>query len=155
MPKRSSTQSSRVTERRSQRRSIGMRLFDATVMVNLALSDQQLRQELKTGLKNGIDSDTGLTGQLVKNSQQGGKIDFLRTRQNHGRQVVPLFRMIQPSADWWGSDTLNLFPKRFADGKIRAAVDLYVFSAASSFRRPCDMRSYRSSPISRGAFSAN
>jgi hypothetical protein len=98
-------------------------LFDAS-LVNLALSDQQL-QEFKKGLKSSIDSDTGFAAQLVKNSQQGGKFDFLRTRRNHGRQVV-LFRMIQPS-ETGGVGYFEFVPKRFADGKIRA-VDLYVFS---------------------------
>ncbi len=92
--------------------------------MNLALSDQQL-QEFKKGLKSSIDSDAGFAAQLVKNSQQGGKFDFLRTRRNHGRQVV-LFRMIQPS-ETGGVGYFEFVPKRFADGKIRA-VDLYVFS---------------------------
>jgi hypothetical protein len=96
-----------------------------TVMVNMDLTDKQ-RQELKTGLKSGIDSDTGLTGQLVKNSQQGGKVDFLRTRPNHGRQVI-LFRMIRP-LQAGGVGYFEFVPERSAGGKIRA-VDLYVFSS--------------------------
>jgi hypothetical protein len=97
-------------------------LFD-TVMVGMELTDK-LRQEFKTGLKTGLDSEAGFTGQLVKNSQQGGKVDFLRTRPNHGRQVI-LFRMIRP-VEAGGVGYFEFVPKRSADGKIRA-VDVYVF----------------------------
>jgi hypothetical protein len=65
-----------------------------TVLLNVDLTDKK-RQEFKTGLKRRIDNETGFAAQLVKNSQQGGKFDFLRTRLNHGRQVI-LFRMIMP-----------------------------------------------------------
>ena len=85
-----------------------------------------MRQELKSGLKSGIDSDTGFTGQLVKNCQQGGTVDYLRVRQNHGRQVV-LFRMIQP-IETGGVGYFEFVPRRSADGKIRA-VDFYVYSS--------------------------
>ena len=99
-------------------------LFD-TAMFSMDLPDKQ-RTELRAGLKNGIDSDTGLTGQLVKNTQQGGRVDFLRTRQNHGRQVI-LFRLIRP-IEAGGVGYFEFVPRRSAGGKIRAA-DIYIFSS--------------------------
>ncbi len=82
-------------------------------------------------MRTGFDDETGFTGQLVKTAQADGRFDFLRTRQNHGRQVV-LFRNIQPS-DCGRDGLLRVCSQAiFADGKIRAA-DIYVYTHAEFF----------------------
>ncbi len=97
-----------------------------TAFQGLAVPEAQ-RQELRDGIKSGLDKETGITGQLVKNGQAGGTFDYLRTRQNQGRQVV-LMRMIQP-AGAGGVIYFEFVPGRSAGGKTRA-VDIYIYSSA-------------------------
>ncbi len=59
--------------------------------------------------------------------QAGGTFDYLRTRQNQGRQVV-LMRMIQPSGKG-GVVYFEFVPGRSAGGKTRA-VDIYIYLSA-------------------------
>jgi len=90
----------------------------------------KLREDLTRGLKGGFDREAGLSGQIVKNSQQGGTFDFLRIRQNHDRQVI-LFRMIQP-VSMGGVAYFEFVPGKSADGKIRAT-DLFIYSGGEFF----------------------
>jgi tetratricopeptide (TPR) repeat protein len=86
----------------------------------------KLRQDITLGLKNGLSRETGLSGQIVKNSQAGGTFDFLRVREDKNRQAI-LFRLIQP-AEAGGVAYFEFIPEKSADGKIRAT-DIYVFSS--------------------------
>ncbi len=81
-------------------------------------------QDTLSGLKEGMQQPTGVTGQLIQNSKQGGSFSFLRTRQNHGRQVI-LFRMLKPSSEG-GFNYMELVPQRSADGEVRMS-DIYVY----------------------------
>ena len=69
-------------------------LFD-TMMKGMEIT-ARTRENLTLGLKKGLNGETSFSGQIVKNSQQGGDFSFLRIRENHGRQVI-LFRLIQPA----------------------------------------------------------
>jgi hypothetical protein len=86
----------------------------------------KLRQDITLGLKNGLSRETGLSGQIVKNSRAGGTFDFLRIREDKNRQAI-LFRLIQP-AGAGGVAYFEFMPEKSADGKIRAS-DIYVFSS--------------------------
>ena len=90
-------------------------IFD-TALNGLSMPDNQ-RREFTTGLRSSLDNDNGFTGQLVKNGPAGGKFDYLRTRQNNGRQVV-LMRMIQ-GKEAGEVGYFEFVPKKFADGKTR------------------------------------
>jgi hypothetical protein len=63
-------------------------LFDKT-FAGLTLPETD-RKEYIRGLRGSITKDTGLMGQIIKNTKTGGKFDYLRTRQNHGGQVIPV-----------------------------------------------------------------
>jgi len=76
------------------------------------------------GLKSSFNKPTGYAGQLIKNTKDGGKLDYLRTRQNHGRQVI-LMRMLLPG-DSGGVNYHELVPRKSVDGKIRT-VDIYIY----------------------------
>jgi hypothetical protein len=86
----------------------------------------KLRQDITTGLKNGLSRETGLSGQIVKNSRAGGTFDFLRVREDKNRQAI-LFRLIQPAGSG-GVAYFEFIPEKSADGKIRAN-DIYVFTS--------------------------
>ncbi len=104
-------------------------LIDWNQVFNTALSGMEMttkrRQDLMLDLRRGIAKDVSFTTQLIKNSEAGGSLDFLRARQNRGRQVM-LFRMIQPIGTG-GVGYFEVIPGRSADGKVRA-IDVYVFS---------------------------
>ena len=86
----------------------------------------KLRQDLTLGLKNGLSRESGFSGQIVKNSREGGTFDFLKVREDKNRQAI-LFRLIQ-SAGSGGVAYFEFIPEKSADGKIRAT-DIYVFSS--------------------------
>jgi hypothetical protein len=86
----------------------------------------KLRQDITTGLKNGLSRETGLSGQIVKNSRAGGTFDFLRVREDKNRQAI-LFRLIQPAGSG-GVAYFEFIPEKSSDGKIRAN-DIYVFTS--------------------------
>jgi len=50
-----------------------------TMMKGLEIT-AKTREDLTMGLKNVLDRETGLSGQIIKNSQQGGSFSFLRAR---------------------------------------------------------------------------
>jgi tetratricopeptide (TPR) repeat protein len=97
-----------------------------TALAGMTMNDAQ-RTQLMQELKNGLNNETGISGQIVKNSKNGGELGFLRTRQNHGRQVI-LFRMIQPATQG-GVGYFQFVPHRSADGQVRAT-DFYVYLSA-------------------------
>jgi hypothetical protein len=103
-------------------------LFE-TMMKGMEIT-ARTRENLTLGLKKGLNGESSFSGQVVKNSQQGGTFSFLRTRENHGRQVI-LFRLIQP-AETGGSAYFEFVPEKSADGKIRAT-DFFVFSSGDFF----------------------
>jgi hypothetical protein len=86
----------------------------------------KLRQDITSGLRNGLSRETGLSGQFVKNSQTGGTFDFLRVRNEKNRQAI-LFRLIQPAGSG-GVAYFEFMPEKSADGRIRAS-DIYVFTS--------------------------
>ena len=71
------------------------------------------KQDTLAGLKQGMEMPAGVTGQLIQNSKQGGSFSFLRTRQNHGRQVI-LFRLVKPVGEG-GCNYMEFVPHRSAD----------------------------------------
>ena len=109
-------------------------LIDWNQLFNTVLSGMEMttkrRQDLMLQMRSEINKGESFTSQLIKNSEAGGSLDFLRARQNQGRQVI-LFRMIQPISTG-GVGYFEVIPGRSADGKVRA-VDVYVFSNGESF----------------------
>jgi hypothetical protein len=84
----------------------------------------KFNQDLLAGLKHSMEQPTGVTGQLILNSKQGGTFSYLRIRQNHGRQMV-LFRLLKPISQG-GCNYMEFVPQRSADGKVRTS-DIYVY----------------------------
>lgn len=89
-----------------------------------------MREQVLGELRQEVTNESGITGQLVKNSKNGGTFHFLRTRQSRGRQVV-LFRMVRPISEG-GFNYFEFVPARSPDGVIRA-VDLYVYASGEFF----------------------
>lgn len=98
-------------------------LFE-TMLAGLDISEP-FRSGVLTGLRSSLlNEQRGFAGQLVQTSKRGGSIHFLRTRQNHGRQVV-LFRFLfADSAS--GVNYYEFVPRRSPDGRVRAT-DIYVY----------------------------
>ena len=70
-------------------------IFDTVVCHGMEMTTKR-REDLILGLRSGIEQRRIVyepTDQ--ERPRPEGRLDFLRTRQNHGRQVI-LFRMIQP-----------------------------------------------------------
>ncbi len=101
-----------------------------TMMKGLEIT-AKTREDLTLGLKNALDRETGLSGQIIKNSQRGGTFSFLRARENHGCRVV-VFRLIQPVEMGGVVSYFEFVPEKSADGKIRAT-DLFVLSSGEFF----------------------
>ena len=105
-------------------------LIDWESLFNKTLKDieltPKLRQDINSGLKSGLSRESGLSGQIVKNSQAGGSFDFLRIREDKNQKVI-LCRLIQPAGSG-GVAYFEFVPEKSADGKIRAT-DVYVFSS--------------------------
>src|SRR5262249_41754095 len=98
----------------------------AKAMAGFQVSDAD-RRGMLDGLRKSMIAGQGLPFQLIKNSQDGGELAFLRTRRSHQRPAV-LFRMTQPpSVGTVGY--LEFLPERCPDGKIRAG-DVYNLSSA-------------------------
>jgi hypothetical protein len=88
--------------------------------------EPKLRERITLGFRNGLSLETGLSGQIIKNSRAGGTFDFLRIRDDESRRVI-LFRLIQP-ANAGGVAYFEFTPEKSADGKVRSS-DIYVFSS--------------------------
>jgi hypothetical protein len=109
-------------------------LFDWNQLYGAVLNGMEMttkrRQDLVLELRTGMDKDYSFTGQLIKNVQAGWTWHYLRTREDHGRQVI-LYRWLRPIRTG-GVDYAEFALGRSADGQVRA-VDVYFFSTADYF----------------------
>ena len=109
-------------------------LFDWNRLYDVVLNGMEMttkrRRDLVLELRTGMSNDYSFTGQIIKNVQAGGALDYLRNREDQGRQVI-LFRMLRPISSG-GVDYVEFVPGRAGDGKVRA-VDVYFFSTADFF----------------------
>jgi tetratricopeptide (TPR) repeat protein len=101
-----------------------------TMLKGIEISPQ-MRGNITVGLKSALNRETGLSGQIIKNSQQGGTFSFLRNRENHDRRVI-LFRLIQPLTTGGIVSYFEFVPGKSTDGEIRAT-DLFVLSSSEFF----------------------
>lgn len=109
-------------------------LIDWDAIYETALQGMNLTKnqtnEFMNELRKHINDDAGFTSQMVQNYKNGGRLDYLRTRERNRRQVV-LLRMTLPVASS-GVNYYEFVLKRSPDLKIRAS-DLYVYLSAEFF----------------------
>jgi hypothetical protein len=94
-----------------------------TALAKRGIPDKTL-QEYLDGMRQGMDRENGVTGQLIDNSKRGGQLSFLRTRQRQGRPVV-LIRMLKP-IEQGGVNYFDFIPERSPDGRVRAR-EIYFY----------------------------
>jgi hypothetical protein len=105
-----------------------------TALTNMTMTDQQ-REGVLRELRNATNSELGLGAQLIKQVKNGAHFDYLRPRQNAGRQVL-LYRLI--IAESGGVTYFEFAVMPGANAKVRVS-DIYQYSTAefltATFRR--------------------
>ncbi len=92
---------------------------------SLGISENE-RSEIFQGVRNSVSGEHGFAGQMIAASAQGGSLRLLGERKRQGKTVL-LFRMTYP-VDKGGLCYYEYVPRRFPDGKLRAA-DIYIYLA--------------------------
>lgn len=82
------------------------------------------RSDFFLGVRKSVSSEFGFAGQINAVATQGGTLRCMGERKRQGKTVL-LFRMTYPM-EQGGMGYYEYLPRRFPDGKVRAA-DIYIY----------------------------